>query len=254
MALASLLPLCDTPEKISLLSLLGPIARNRPSLLEASLPQLCDCLAVSSAIPATLQLLAEMAAYKASLLADYTPRIREAAEAAPSVICLAAQVMARIGQEALDFIIKQITQVENHNIPSLIREVAALCATHPTLLTDRLVHKLESYVEAAPSVAKNIYQQMKTNLAMQRTTGTQGVAKSPPSVTVKVNGEHASTTNHHRLSLPLQGFNSNLSSTTSASNNHRASLGGFVNVGNMSVPISVASAVFSNTPVYNSQG
>ena len=259
MALASLLPLCDTPEKISLLSLLGPIARNRPSLLEASLPQLCDCLAVSSAIPATLQLLAEMAAYKASLLADYTPRIREAAESSPSVVCLAAQVMARIGhlnidrgQEALDFIVQQITQVENHNIPSLIREVAALCATHPTLLTDRLVHKLESYVETAPSVAKNIYQQMKTSLATQR-TGTQGVTKSPPNVTVlKVNGEHATTTNHHRLSLPLQGFNGSLSSATSASNNNRASLGGFVNVGNMSVPISVASTVFSNTT--HSQG
>ena len=111
MALASLLPLCDTPEKISLLTLLSPIARNRPSLLEASLPQLSDCLAVSTAVPATLQLMAEMASYKPSLLADYSSRIKEAAESSPSVLCLAAQVMARLGhlsldrgQAALDFI------------------------------------------------------------------------------------------------------------------------------------------------------
>ena len=263
MALASLLPLCDTPEKISLLSLLGPIARNQPALLEASLPQLCDCLSVPSAIPATLQLLAEMAAYKASLLVDYTSRIKEATEFSPSVVCLAAQVIARLGQvnedrgqEALDFIVQQITQAENHNIPSLLREVASLCSTHPTLLTERLVNKLESYVEGAPSVAKNIYQQMKSNLAAQRSG--QGVPKNNPNVTVlKVNGEHqhSTATNHHRLSLPLQGFSGNLSSVGNpTSNNNRASLGGFVNVGNRSVPISVASAVFSGTPVYNSQG
>lgn len=263
MALASLLPLCDTPEKISLLSLLGPIARNQPALLEASLPQLCDCLSVPSAIPATLQLLAEMAAYKASLLLDYASRIKDATESSPSVVCLAAQVIARIGQvnedrgrEALEFIVLQITQAENHNIPSLLREVANLCATHPTLLTERLVNKLESYVEAAPSVAKNIYQQMKSNLAAQRSG--QGITKNTSNVTVlKVNGEHqqSSATNHHRLSLPLQGFSGNLSSVANpTSTNNRASLGGFVNVGNMSVPISVASAVFSGTPVYNSQG
>lgn len=263
MALASLLPLCDTPEKISLLSLLGPIARNQPALLEASLPQLCDCLSVPSAIPATLQLLTEMAAYKASLLLDYTSRIKEATETAPSVVCLAAQVIARLGhvnedrgQEALDFIVQHIIQAENHNIPSLLREVASLCATHPTLLTERLVNKLESYVEGAPSVAKNIYQQMKSNLAAQRNG--QGIPKNTANVTVlKLNGEnqHATVTNHHRLSLPLQGFTGSLSSAANAtSNNNRASLGGFVNVGNMSVPISVASAVFSGTPVYNSQG
>ena len=261
MTLASLLPLCDTPEKISLLSLLGPIARNQPALLEASLPQLCDCLSVPSAIPATLQLLTEMAAYKASLLLDYSSRIKEATETSPSVVCLAAQVIARIGQvnedrgqEALDFIVQQIIKAENHNIPSLLREVASLCATHPKLLTERLVNKLESYVEAAPSVAKNIYQQMKSNLAAQRSG--QGVLKNNVTV-LKVNGEnqHSTATNHHRLSLPLQGFTGNLTSVTNTtSNNNRASLGGFVNVGNMSVPISVASAVFSGTPVYNSQG
>lgn len=260
MALASLLPLCDTPEKISLLSLLGPIARNRPSLLEASLPQLCDCLVAPLAVPATLQLLAEMATYKASLLNDYVPRIREAAEDNPSVVCLAAQVLTRLGhlnvergQEALDFIVYQITKAENHNIPSLIREVAALCNTHPVLLNDRLIHKLESYVEGAPSVAKTIYLQMKANLAAQRSGQ---VLKSPDNITsLKVNrdGSTSSGSNNHRLSLPLQGFGGNLSSPPPTSNN-RSSLGGFVNVGNMSVPISVASAVFNGTPVYNSQG
>ena len=91
---------------------------------------------------------------KASLLNDYVPRIREAAEDNPSVVCLAAQVLTRLGhlnvdrgQEALDFIVYQITKAENHNIPSLIREVAALCNTYPVLLNDRLVYKLESYVE-----------------------------------------------------------------------------------------------------------
>ena len=258
MALASLLPLCDTPEKISLLSLLGPIARNRPSLLEASLPQLCDCLVAPLAVPATLQLLAEMATYKASLLNDYVPRIREAAEDNPSVVCLAAQVLTRLGhlnvergQEALDFIVYQITKAENHNIPSLIREVAALCNTHPVLLNDRLIHKLESYVEGAPSVAKTIYLQMKANLAAQRSGQ---VPKSPDTITsLKVNRDGSSSSNNHRLSLPPQGFGGNLSSPPPSSNN-RSSLGGFVNVGNMSVPISVASAVFNGTPVYNSQG
>ena len=256
MPLGSLLPLCDTPEKISLLSLLGPIARNRPSLLEASLPQLCDCLVVPLAVPATLQLLAEMASYKASLLTDYAPRIREAAEDSPSVVCPAAQVLTRLGQlnidrgqEALDFIVYQITKADNHNIPSLVREVSALCNTHPTLLTDRLIHKLESYVEAAPSVAKTIFLQMKTNLAAQRSGS---MLKSADNVTVlKVNRDH-NAGNNHRLSLPLQGFAGALSSPPSS--NNRSSLGGFVNVGNMSVPISVASAVFNGTPVYNSQG
>lgn len=260
MALASLLPLCDTPEKISLLSLLGPIARNQPALLEASLPQLCDCLSVPSAVPATLQLLAEMATYKASLLIDYAPRIKEAVESSPSVVCLAAQVIARLGQvnedrgrEALDFIVQQITEAENHNIPSLLREVASLCSSHPALLTERLMNKLESYVEAAPSVAKNIYHQMKSNLMTQRSGN-----KNAANVTVlKVNGEHqqSAANNLHRLSLPPQGFNNNMSSVgSSTGNNNRASVGGFVNVGNMTVPISVASAVFSGTPVYNSQG
>ncbi len=274
MALASLLPLCDTPEKISLLSLLNPIARNRPSLLEASLPQLCDCLAVTSAIPATLQLLTEMASYKASLLVDYAPRIKDATDTLPSVASLAAQVMTRLGhlnlergQDALEFIVELIIHAENHNIPSLLREVAALCSTHPTLLTDRLLHKLESHVESAPSVAKNIYQQMKASHTNQRSS--LGIQNSSSNVTLlKLNGgiensghqQHTVPTNHHRLSLPLQavmrsGNLSSASGSTPPTNiSNRSSLGGFVNVGNMSVPISVASAVFSGAPVYNSQG
>lgn len=55
---------------------------------------------------------------------------------------------------------------------------------------------------------------------------------------------------NHRLSLPLQSLASNVTNPTG----YRSSLGGFINVGNMSVPISVASAVFNGTPVYNSPG
>ena len=92
---------------------------------------------------------------------------------------------------------------------------------------------------------------MKANLAAQRSGQ---VPKSPDTITsLKVNRDGSSSSNNHRLSLPPQGFGGNLSSPPPSSNN-RSSLGGFVNVGNMSVPISVASAVFNGTPVYNSQG
>lgn len=260
MALASLLPLCDTPEKISLLSLLSPIARNHPSLLEASLPQLCDCLSVVSAIPATLQLLAEMASYKASLLVDYAPRVREAVESSPSVVCLAAQVMARIGHvnlergmDALNFIVEQVTRAENHNLPSLLREISALCSTHPSLLNQKLLNQLESFVEGAPSVAKTIYQQMKNNLLTQR-SGFKQPGNMENITVLKVNGDSQSgSMNHHRLSLPLQGFTGNFT-LSGPSTNNRASVGGFVSMGTSNIPTSIGNSTYSTAPQFNSQG
>ena len=92
---------------------------------------------------------------------------------------------------------------------------------------------------------------MKTNLAAQRNGQ---VPKSPDNNITSLKVNRDGTTNH-RLSLPLQGFAGALSSpANNSSSNNRSSLGGFVNVGNVSVPISVASAVFNGTPVYNSQG
>lgn len=260
MALASLLPLCDTSEKIYLLSLLSPIARNHPSLLEASLPQLCDCLSVASAIPATLQLLFEMASYKSSLLVDYAPRVKEAVESSPLVLCLAAQVMARIGHvnlerglDALNFIVDQIMRAENHNIPSLLREISALCTTHPSLLNQKLLNQLESLVEGAPSVAKTIYQQMKNNLSSQR-SGFKPSVNADNITVLKVNADNQpGSTNHHRLSLPLQGFTGNFSTASNGPSN-RASVGGFVNLTASNAPSTTVNSIYSTSGQFGNQG
>lgn len=99
------------------------------------------------------------------------------------------------------------------------------------------------------------------NLVAQR-SGTNNASSRPGLVTpvLKVNGPTLTSNTNSSSNNNNINLNINNSSGNSGNNNrlslpaaYRSSLGGFVNVGNVSVPISVASAVFNGTPVYNSQ-
>ena len=55
MTLVSILANCDNPEKLSLLSLFGHVAKDNPALLEPSVPQLCEGLTSAQTASSTLQ-------------------------------------------------------------------------------------------------------------------------------------------------------------------------------------------------------
>ncbi|CAH0555735.1 unnamed protein product [Brassicogethes aeneus] len=146
MALVSLLPQCDTQEKLALLNLFSLIAKDNPSLLEASVPQLCEYLSNSVTASPTLQIFLRMAEKKPALLADHINAMKEVAEKHPHTVCLAAQVIGAIGklskdkaQDALNFVLECLPKADRGSQSTLLREATLLCSSYPVLFTDKVL-------------------------------------------------------------------------------------------------------------------
>ncbi|KAK7869254.1 hypothetical protein R5R35_000874 [Gryllus longicercus] len=146
MALVSLLPQCDTTEKLALLSLFALIARNSPQLLEPSLPQLCEYLTTSTTAAAAMQVFLDMANKRPQSLTDYVPKIKEAAECHPNTLCLAAQIISSVGklskdqaEEALNFVLEHLPKADRGSQSTLLREATILCSSYPVLFTERML-------------------------------------------------------------------------------------------------------------------
>ncbi|XP_023228833.1 protein melted-like [Centruroides sculpturatus] len=98
MALVSLLPQCENSEKLSLLNLFGLIAKHKPSLLESNLPQLSECLTISSTATSVLQIFLDMAAVRPQSFTEHIQKIKMAAEQQPGTITLVARMLGIIGK------------------------------------------------------------------------------------------------------------------------------------------------------------
>ncbi|XP_026681202.1 protein melted [Diaphorina citri] len=146
MALVSLLPQCDLSEKLALLQLFALVAHNKPLLLEASLPQLCEYLATNSTILATMQIFLHLAEKRPQLLVDYVPKLKQANEGNANTLCVTVQVVAAVGrlnkdkaQDALNFILAHLPKADRSSQSVLLREATLLCSTYPVLCTDKML-------------------------------------------------------------------------------------------------------------------
>lgn len=109
MALVSLLPHTDQQEKLALLSLFELMAKNDPSVLEASVSQLlaylCPTTASSNAAgcvcAGVLKVLLCVSQRRASLLVEHLATLHRAASpphASPPLIILIAQILTQVGK------------------------------------------------------------------------------------------------------------------------------------------------------------
>ncbi|XP_033610635.1 protein melted isoform X2 [Cryptotermes secundus] len=150
MALVSLLPLCENPEKLALLNLFALIAKNNPCLLEPSLPQLCEYLSTASTTSATMQVFLNMAGKRPQLLVDHLSKIKQAAECHPNTLCLAAQVISSVGklnkdhaQEALNFVLEHLPKADRGSQGTLLREATLLCSSYPVLVNEKMLAEVK---------------------------------------------------------------------------------------------------------------
>ncbi|XP_018334236.1 protein melted isoform X2 [Agrilus planipennis] len=151
MALVSLLPHCDNQEKLALLNLFTLIAEDNPSLLEASVPQLCEYLNSSTTAAATLQVFLNMAKKKPTLLADHVNSLKLTAQRFPHIVCLAAQVISAVGklskdraQDALNFVLEHLPKADRGSQNTLLREATVLCSCYPVLFSDKVLAVVRS--------------------------------------------------------------------------------------------------------------
>ncbi|XP_031349483.1 protein melted-like isoform X2 [Photinus pyralis] len=146
MALVSLLPHCDNQEKLALLHLFSLIAKDNPTLLEASVPQLCEYLNSSTTAAPTLQVFLNMAQKNPALLADHVGPLKLTAQRYPHTVCLAAQVISAVGklskdraQDALNFVLEYLPKADRGSQGTLLREATLLCSSYPVLFTDKVL-------------------------------------------------------------------------------------------------------------------
>lgn len=146
MALVSLLPLCENQEKLALLSLFAMIAKNKPALLEPSLPQLCEYLSQASTASDTMKVFVNMAEKRPQLLVDHLSEIKKVVECHPNTLCLAAQVISSVGklskdraQEALNFVLEHLPKADRGSQHTLLHEATRLCSSYPVLFTDKML-------------------------------------------------------------------------------------------------------------------
>ncbi|CAG9759998.1 unnamed protein product [Ceutorhynchus assimilis] len=146
MALVSLMPHCDNQEKLALLNLFSLMAKDKPSLLEASVPQLCEYLTSSVTAAATLQIFWHMAEKQPALLADHVTAIKQAVQRHPQTVCLAAQIIGAVGklskdraQDALNFVLEYLPKADRGSQSTLLREATLLCSSYPVLFTEKVL-------------------------------------------------------------------------------------------------------------------
>ncbi|CAH1154096.1 unnamed protein product [Phaedon cochleariae] len=182
MALVSLLPHCDNQEKLALLNLFSLMAKDYPSLLEASVPQLCEYLSNSVTATPTLQVFLHMALKIPALLTDHVNVMKQVAQSHPQTVCLAAQIIGAVGklskdkaQDALNFILEYLPKTDKSSQNALLKEATLLCSTYPGLFTDKFLAGVRN----------------RNNTSTNQTTPPAAQVASGPVTIVKVGGAAA---------------------------------------------------------------
>ncbi|KAK3866415.1 hypothetical protein Pcinc_028057 [Petrolisthes cinctipes] len=200
MTLVSLLPQCDTNEKLGLLMLFSLVAKNRPALLEPSLPQLVECLSISGTSLATLQIFVELCAWRPHPFSEHVSRLKGIVEQQPHCLALALQVMAAVGRiskekgkSSLDYIAQQLPKVDSNNLGVVLREVQVLCSQYPALLveSESLLTAVNKCTDRSNASARLYIQQLNNECNEIRNTN---VNHTPGGVTiVRVGGSGGRT-------------------------------------------------------------
>ncbi|KAL0267786.1 UNVERIFIED_CONTAM: hypothetical protein PYX00_009955 [Menopon gallinae] len=162
MALVSLLPSCEDPEKLALLNLFALIASNKPSLLEPCLHQLCEYLNQSATALATMQIFLNMAEKRPQSLIDHLGSIKASAERHPNTLCLAAKVVSSVGklskdraEEALNFVLEHLQKADRGSQGTLLREATLLCSSYPVLFTEKMLAEVRQVGNTNPTGTNN---------------------------------------------------------------------------------------------------
>ncbi|KAG8222424.1 hypothetical protein J437_LFUL008421 [Ladona fulva] len=161
MALVSLLPLCENTERLALLSLFAMIAKNKPALLEPSVPQLCEHLCAGATAPAAMQVFLALASSRPHILVDHLNQIKGAADSHPNTLCLAAQVVSSVGkiskdraEEALNFVLEHLPKADRGSQGTLLREATLLCTSYPSLFTEKMLAELVNQMPGGVTIVK----------------------------------------------------------------------------------------------------
>ncbi|XP_055373364.1 protein melted isoform X2 [Condylostylus longicornis] len=143
--LVSLLPQCETPEKLALLQLFTLIAQKKPTVLESSLKDLLEFLNDKTITLATMSVLLKFAENRPNLILSYFDNIKNSATENPT-IALAAQILSTSGkinkekaQSALDFVLEHLPHADRTTQTILMQEATKLCSTYPVLFSDKVL-------------------------------------------------------------------------------------------------------------------
>lgn len=167
MALVSLLPLCENPEKQSLLNLFGLIAKNVPSLLEPSLPQLSECLTSPITALSVLHVFKDMALYRAQPFTEYLSKVKLTAEQQPTTLSLVVEIVGAVGRlnqeratDALTYLVGLLSKVDHTLLSGILKEVKSICDMHPLLLRQH-ISEIVKHSETTASTGRMYVQQLK---------------------------------------------------------------------------------------------
>uniref|UniRef100_A0A131XW49 Putative ph domain protein melted n=1 Tax=Ixodes ricinus TaxID=34613 RepID=A0A131XW49_IXORI len=173
MALISLLPLCESDEKLNLLALFELVAKHKPQLLESNLPQLSSCLGSATTAGSVLKIFQEMASVKPQLFTEYLRKMRAVAQAQPVHLALVAHIMGTVGRlgtergrECLEFLVSQLAKGDHNTQVTLLREVKRLTDAFPPLLGPFVPQVCAQVPEPVASSTIRFYlQQLKADAA-----------------------------------------------------------------------------------------
>uniref|UniRef100_A0A2R5LGS9 Putative ph domain protein melted n=1 Tax=Ornithodoros turicata TaxID=34597 RepID=A0A2R5LGS9_9ACAR len=197
MALISLLPLCESADKLSLLALFELVAKHKPSLLESNLPQLSTCLGSATTAGSVLRIFQEMASAKPLLFAEYLKKMKAVAQAQPTHLVAVAHIMGIVGRlslergrECVEFLVSQLAKADHNTAVTLLREIKHISDAFPMLLP-RFLHQICTQVTepAASSTIRYYLQQLKADAAVATSHRSQVINQTTGGVTiVKVGG------------------------------------------------------------------
>ncbi|XP_037944224.1 protein melted isoform X2 [Teleopsis dalmanni] len=144
--LITLLPQCDSQEKLAVFQLYLLIAQKTPSVLEPCVPILCESLYDAETVTITMQILLKVAEHRPHLMVEHFDKIKLASKTQPNSISLAAQILTAAGrtskdnaQFALDFVLEHLPHADRTSQTVLLQEATKLCSSFPILFTDKVL-------------------------------------------------------------------------------------------------------------------
>lgn len=209
MALISLLPLCESSDKLNLLALFELVAKHKPSLLESNVPQLSSCLGSPTTTGSVLKIFQELAAAKPQLFAEYLPKMKAVALAQPVHLTLVAHIMATVGrlsaeraQECLEFLVSQLSKGDHNTQLALLREAKHLGDAFPALLAPCLPQICSQLPEPVASSTIRFYlHQLKADAATAAHRA-QVVNRTGGVTIVKVGGSRHDLSSNRGATMP----------------------------------------------------
>ncbi|KAK3105302.1 hypothetical protein FSP39_021942 [Pinctada imbricata] len=165
--LVEILDVCESSERVSLIQVMGMIARNNPKVLEEHISKFCTYLSSATMTAVVMVMFVDMATASPAPFVDHVTKLHQVAEQHPAHIVQVLQVIGAIGsidetqaRSSMKYFMSSLSLADQTALTVALQEIKALCLSHHALLAEN-IEEISKLAQSGSSAVRILVQQLK---------------------------------------------------------------------------------------------